>query len=275
MAYFDNPAGRLLANFQQLRALPSNTSAVTAWAKVFNVEEADRSAFMTRVAKLYQFADETRDLVSALPNAAPEIYLKNFHEVEAALSHFMVVRDIHVQQFLSPISPNSGEHCLEICSHLLHVQRVERSISDQARADLVGKLDELVEAIEGAQDLEADTRTWVLARLAEVRSTLTEQRIYGVEDTDSAVDKLLGGVMRKIHHLSSLGKSGVVTKFVAFAVAIDLAINVGANTHELISGDSPKSSPIVIEIQNRMSSSDLDSVPALPGTAIDEEGAPK
>ncbi|TWP53222.1 hypothetical protein FKR81_04425 [Lentzea tibetensis] len=249
MTYLNNPAGRLLMNFQLVRQQAPATRALQAWSSVFNIDSGDMNAFMQRVSKLYEWAEQTQEMINDSPTADPRIHLKHFGEVQNALSNFLAVRELQVEQFLTPIHPNSGEYCLEICAHLLHSQRAEPSLDPDERESLLSRLDRLIDEVVQDGDLDQETKDWVLRRLSKIRDTLFNAHLFSTEDTEHALDVLLGGLRRKLKVLRSLTKTVTGKNLMTFVVALDLAINLSANTHELIAGDPPRSSPIVIEIQ--------------------------
>ncbi len=250
MTHSDNPAGRLAQVLERARALPrQDESAAKGWSEVFGLEyPKDFGDLLTHGAELVALASATRRRVEAFEDEDPEVLLEHFDEVERTLSNFQAVVSMAMQQFLDPLKP-TGAHSLKLCSSLLHRRSPEPVLSEEVAADLLARVHVLISEVLAVDDLDRETKAWIVERLSEVERALRDVEIRGHRGVEESVDRLVGGLRRKPHLLQRLSGSKVATAVVATLTALDIALNSAANLHELMEGKSAAPSPVVVEIQ--------------------------
>ena len=248
MAYLDNPAGRLHSAFEAARTLPPNTPAIQGWAAILEVDQKDLATFFERVAGLLRLAKDTREQISNLVDDDPETLLSHFPEIEGALANFPSVTNVNMQNFLAPVSP-AGDYCLKICSSVLHRRNPERDLPEETTQDLKSKVDELIKAVLDSSDLDPNIQNWLLDRLHEIRRVLLNPKVYSARDLQVATEKIAGGLIFERKRAAKLRDSRLLQTLFGLITALDLALNIGANYHELTSSDKPPQSQVVIDIQ--------------------------
>jgi hypothetical protein len=95
----------------------------------------------------------------------------------------------------------------------------------------------------GQSDLAESTKRWLLDRLGDIAERLESRRNYSASEIGVVSDALLGGLRQKAERIADLRNSSCVRKVLAFIVALDLAINLAANTKELLGGDATVPEP--------------------------------
>jgi hypothetical protein len=250
VTHADNPAGRLALALDRARTRPrQDESAAKGWSTVFGVDyPEDFGDLLTHGAELVALAVATRRQVEAFEDEDPEVLLEHFGEVERTLANFQSVVHMPMTQFLDPLKP-TGAHSLKLCSSLLHRRSPEPVLPEEVAADLLGRVHALISEVLAADDLDRETKAWVVERLSEVERALRDVEIRGHRGVEESVDRLVGGLRRKPHLLQRLGGSTVAKAVVATVMALDIALNSAANLHELTEGDAAPPSPVVVEIQ--------------------------
>lgn len=250
MTHADNPAGRLAQVLERARSLPrQDESAAKGWCAVFDLDYPDDiGELLTRAADLVTLGSETRRRVEAFTDEDPSVLLEHFDEVERTLTNFQTVASYAMKQFLDPLKP-TGAHSLKLSSSLLHRRSPEPVLPDEVVADLLFRVHDLISDVLAVDDLDRETKAWIVERLSEVEGALRDVNIRGHSGVDESVDRLVGGLRRKPHLLQRLGGSKVATAVVATLTALDIALNSAANVKELTKGESAPPSPVVVEIQ--------------------------
>jgi hypothetical protein len=246
----DNPAGRLAQALERARSLPrQDESAAKGWSTVFGLAyPEDVGELLMHAAELVALASATRRRVEAFEDEDPEVLLEHFGEVERTLSNFQTVVNLAMNQFLDPLKP-TGAHSLKLCSSLLHRRSPEPVLSEDVAADLLDRVHALISEVLAADDLDRETKAWIVERLSEVERALRDVEIRGHRGVEESVDRLVGGLRRKPHLLQRLAGSKVAKAVVATVMALDVALNSAANLHELTQGEAAPPSPVVVEIQ--------------------------
>lgn len=249
VAHADNPAGRLAEAFERARSVPQNESAAKGWATAFGLRyPEDVGELLMRAAELLSLAAEARRRVEAFEDEDPDVLLEHFGEVEGTLANFQAVVSMAMQQFLDQLKP-TGVHSLKLCSSLLHRRDAEPVLAEDVAADLLSRVHDLIREVLAADDLDRETKAWIVERLAEVERALRDLNIRGHRGVEESVDRLVGGLRRRPYLLQRLGESKVATAVVATLTALDIALNSAANLHELTQGEDAQPSPVVVEIQ--------------------------
>lgn len=252
VTYIDNPAGRLLAVLQAARTQPVNTPAIHGWASVFDIDRNDSARVLTYGARLIESATAIREAVEKFDEDDPGLRLTYFPEVETTVAKFVSVGSLSMQHFLADLHPKTGEHSLEWCSALLHRKAGESMIESDTVRDLRAQLEELVQAVLDAEDLNSAIKSWILRCLADILIAIDGSNIFGFADVRDATDRLIGGLVGNAGRASEVKKSGVFKKLGNFIIALDLALNLAANTYQLASGENastpPSPSPQVVQI---------------------------
>lgn len=193
-------------------------------------------------------AAETRRRVEAFEDEDPDVLLEHFGEVEGTLANFQAVVSMAMQQFLDQLKP-TGVHSLKLCSSLLHRRSPEPVLSEEVAADLQSRVHELIREVLATEDLDRQTKAWIVERLSEVERALRDVEIRGHRGVEEAVDRLVGGLRRKPVVLQRLAGSKVAQVVIATVTALDIALNSAANLKELTEGEAAPPSPVVVEIQ--------------------------
>ncbi len=212
-------------------------------------------------AELVSLATETRRQVEAFEDEDPEVLLEHFGEVERTLANFQAVGQVPMASFLEPLK-TTGEHSLKLCSSLLHRRAPEPMLEEDVVGDLLTRVHDLISDVLAADDLDRETRAWVVERLSEVERALRDVATRGHRGVEESVDRLVGGLRRKPYLLQRLATSKVAHGVVSTVVALDLALNGAANIKQLTQGD-PSPSPVVVEIQREVNADvEVQPVPA-------------
>ncbi|WP_155848797.1 hypothetical protein [Amycolatopsis vancoresmycina] len=265
--YLDNPAGRLLALVEQARGKKQDASASQQWAEIFHVDHLG-SDFFRSVANFSKMVADVRTQMQEVEPDEYEFYLEYFSQVETMTGNFGRCLVVQMSEFLVPLEPQSGEHSLKLCSAILHRKKSEGELSESERDSLLEKVLDLIDEVERVDDLKGEAREWILLRLREIRRVLEARNQFGVADLSAAHDLLVGGVKNKQARVAALAKSMIAKNFIGLIVALDLAVNLGANSLQITQGDdAPKSTSVVIQIQRDIEQINIESssvVPQLP-----------
>lgn len=251
--YLDNPAGRLQAMFEAVRREKPNDIAAQSWANVFGVTLTDHWLLLRRAAEVVHLAVETRRLITKHEDEDAPTILANFDQIETSLSHFLVMRSVTLESFLSPLLAKSGEHCLEVCSMRLHRSCPEPSISESDRTSLLADLDDLIDDVVATNDLDPEIKSWVLQRLNEIRDALATPELFGTESVATATDALIGGILRVPARAVALGESTVRAKMWSAISRLEVVLSAAASALVLTAGQSEPQGPgVVLHIEQRI-----------------------
>jgi hypothetical protein len=143
----------------------------------------------------------------------------------------------------------------------LHRRAAEPVVEEDTASWLTAEVEELINELIKATDLDSEVKQWLMQRLNEVRDALLNLRIHGALNLEEATNKITGGLVGKIKRIGAINSSRMRERLVAFIVAVDMAINLGANVKQITSGEPPKQSPIFIFIESQF---DVAEIPTLP-----------
>ncbi|WP_146060264.1 hypothetical protein [Amycolatopsis sp. CA-128772] len=279
--YLDNPAGRLLALFEAARTVDQGKVASAEWAGIFRVEHLSPQ-FFRAIANMASMASETRARIAEVEPEDHVLHLEHFGQVDNVIANFARSLNVNMGGFLEPLDNRSGEYALKLCSAILHRKRSEGQLQRDERASLLDQVMALTDEVEKVSDLDRELRGWLLLRLHDIRRALQYPDQFGLVDISNAHDLIIGGLQTKRSRIAQLAKSKIAKNFVGVMVALDLAVNLGANSLQIAQSDghdSPKSSTVVIEIQNQIEQhvvqlGESESVRQLPaGQVGDPDGA--
>jgi hypothetical protein len=274
--YLDNPAGRLLALLELARKTTQNAVAAQQWSTVFGVDQLSPQ-FFRAIANVVKMAADARVQMKEVEPELHEIHLEHFGQVDEAISAFTRCSAITMADFLVPLDERSGLHSLKVCSAILHSKKPEGRLSDDERDSLLEQVLSLIEEVENSGDLEAEVRGWLLDRLCEIRIVLERPVQFGIKDLAAVNDAIVGGLQTKRLRISVIAKSGVAKKVLGLIIALDLAVNLGANSLQIAQGVSgaPQPTPVVVQIQQNIEQYQIGSSNGVQQLPAGRDAAPK
>lgn len=225
----NNPAGRLYHVLQTAQAQTNVQSARHGWATVFECDPNDLRTLFLRAAEVMDLGRQTLSSVRHLEDDDPDMVLMYFREVEASLENFAQMSSMQMVQFLSPIK-ETGWHCLQLSSSLLSRRSPQPLIEPETYHSLVDRTQELIERVIESDDLDVDTKQFLLRHLHEILRALRDQPFFGVGPIEDAVDRLSGAAQRQPLRIVQLANSQVATAFVNVINAIGSALSIAAAT---------------------------------------------
>jgi hypothetical protein len=254
--YLDNPAGRLAALIRNMLeggglSLPVGT--------VLGIPEDQGNAPLIvslRLLDIQRLAVQTRREVEALPpDEDPEFLLSHFDAVDKWVSRLVdtAVRDANRLCLSTPVRslfatgsnkgdadqarfrlPKEALYSLDACSRALHRQGTGSSLSDAEVPDLVERVRELIDLVVDSEELPGNAKIFLIGRLRDVEAALLASRIYGYEDLEAALDRLVGGLARR----DDVRKPSVMTRvrglLEAFSGATQEAAVVAEATYKTV-----------------------------------------
>lgn len=217
----DNPAGRLAAF---LRSLPTRGENKTI-GEVLSLASDDGEPFAVavRMLEIRKLMRTTKETIENLPTVEdPPLLLKHFGEVERAING-MTESALHSAGRLSPTDAFSPQfparrirdevlYSLDICSRVLHRRSPEPAVDEAQLKELLVDVRALIDAVISAESLNSDAKTFLVQRLRDVETALLGSQISGFANLEDALDRLMGGLVRR----SDVQDRGVLARVGSF-----------------------------------------------------------
>ncbi len=203
-------------------------------------------------------AQEIRAKVESLADDDPGLVLKHFGEVESTLNNFTAVANMNMEQFLQAYQA-TAVYCLESCSSLLHRRMPEPLITQEARKDLLHKIQGWIEEVDQAPDLDDALKRFIGEKLGAIFDAVYHVGTTGFSRVESATNDLVGSVVVRKDIWSRipskwvkilLGAAGTVTW------TINTALGVQALT------DNPDPAPVIVKVYQESTGRELSHGPA-------------
>jgi hypothetical protein len=204
-ADLDNPAARLAAF---LRAIPERGRDRTV-GEVLGVTADANEPFdvALRMIEIRRLAQRTRSAVEGLPSEEdPGLLLRHFDEVESfvlsmASMAFSSTRITPADSFNARFGLRrvgaEVMFSLDICAKVLHRCCPEPFIAPEKLSDLVDRTRALIDDVIGNGNLSSAAKMFLVQRLREIETALLGSQITGYADLEDAVDRLMGGLLRR------------------------------------------------------------------------------
>ncbi|MBQ0906413.1 hypothetical protein [Micromonospora sp. U21] len=181
----DNPASRyhdLLA--EVLKANPSGPFR-SAWAKTLGTDN-DHDLVMT-MAAVASLLPDIKSHVEALPSAIRGRYERNY----LAWARPVIVFDVAGHGAWRPESIITGEalDALGMLGDLLSARQAEAPIERVAVERLLARVEDMISEVTAADDLDADSRAFMVQHLSRVADRLRNIRIYGRGGVEEALGR--------------------------------------------------------------------------------------
>lgn len=261
----DNPAGRLRYWIDQLQSWQNHNDAiVVAACSLLGLDQntvEGRVATMRLGAMLADLCFEVRKEVAQLPKYMhPDLLLSDFPQIEAAVDDFTLARQQPVHGMLSKINP-AGHRGLEMLDAYLHTQRPQPWIEDDVRQSLIDHVRRLIDDVTDADDLDRETKDFVLLRLIEVERGLREALLTGTPGIERATDSLIGAMHRRPDMWDRVSSTKWGPRIAKLAGALVLTIGSVGGLPALMPGDQPQpgvTNIVQIHVEN---STQIDGVP--------------
>jgi len=263
----NSPAGRLYEVLVKARASGPNTQALDGWAQVLMVPRPDTTRLMRGLADVAELADQVRRQVSGLPGEVDaDTALSHFDEIEEVVKRLPMLASNTMEWSLGMLT-SAGMLSLRMCASLLSSHRPEPVIETGRVMELLSEVDQLIDELRACDDIDEETRRFVLRLLLKIKHALDDYHILGVRPVEAAVNETVGALSRQPQATAKVAKNKFSQRFFGLVVALDIILNMGANVIALEAATQPSPSPVVIQIV-RESGAPLELPPGVwqPGT---------
>jgi len=190
MTTTNNPAGRLHALLSKGQSMP-NAPASESWAELLGVENGNHSLLLRRVGQVMSLPSTTKEAILGLGDHNPEIYLKWLPVAEQTFG--LLNFQMQWKQFIERFTPETM-YGIEVCSDILSKNRPEKIADDKLLSDLLGKIDELLSELEGAE-LKTDVWLFIYDHLLSIKEAIEEYPIQGIKPLEAGFEKTVGCVV--------------------------------------------------------------------------------
>ncbi|MBC6451721.1 hypothetical protein [Actinokineospora xionganensis] len=188
--YMDNPAGRLHALIERARGL-SNQPAWNTWASAFDISPNNSMDQFACIARVVRMIEAVPRLMHQLMEAtSAQIYLEGFHGVESIIERFKSISQYNAENFFAEVG-GTAMKCLKVCALQLHEKLPEVSPEGDAIAELIGKVDQLVDEFEKLDWLSEVDKDWILKALRKIQSRLSRSQLFGTADVVEVADEFV------------------------------------------------------------------------------------
>jgi len=195
----NNSAGRLLYWLELGDQRQKQQSAMAEWCAVFGLDSsvpADRAECTRRGTMLAGLARSVRREAEQLDEVFhPAVMLEHFHEVESALDQFTILPSIGLEQMYAQMKGTAWQS-LRMLDAIFSTQSSEPIVEPDTIRDHIQKVRDLIDLIIADDELDAALKRYVVSRLRDVESTLTDGLITGAPGVELAVNSLLGAAHR-------------------------------------------------------------------------------
>lgn len=184
-------AGRLLAILKQAVGQPGPTLVFQTWAKVFELDPADRAAVFQAIAGVHRLIDDARDEVRSHPELTQELYLGALGNIETAVTG-------------AQLGNQWGQHSGSFQgSNIIALEFVAEQLdrfSSEAIVDRV-TLSELREAIEIViaevlnSDIDTELKRVLVHKLEDARRAVLFYTIDGADGLRRAGEAAVGAII--------------------------------------------------------------------------------
>lgn len=188
----NNPAGRLYAILDEVRAKPRKKSIRNVWAETFGLEPSATADILFLIGKMIELARDAKQSINGLDNIDHEIYIKPFHNIEKAFSF------ANIEDHWDNISRHLDEATmvgLSFCADVLSRTSGEQIIDQETLNDLMEQVENLTHEIMDSE-IPPDLKAVLIDNLEEIRRAILEYRIRGVDGLKRALEGSLGAVIR-------------------------------------------------------------------------------
>ncbi|EGD45061.1 hypothetical protein NBCG_00597 [Nocardioidaceae bacterium Broad-1] len=248
--HLDNPAGRLLYWLNALKEQPGGEPLVTAVGRLLDVDTGDvmgRADVMRLGASLADLCLEVREEVERLPSYFhPDQLLADFGQIENAVDAFTMARNQNVESLTRQIDAG-GYRGLEMIDLHLHTNRPQTWISDETRTSLLDQVRALIAEIDGTDELDEETKDFILLRLAAVVKALLDVMVTGTPAIELATDALYGSIRRRPDIWDRIAGTKFAQRLGKLAGALALALSSAGGVPALMPADEPQ--PDVSNVQ--------------------------
>jgi hypothetical protein len=245
-----NPAGRLYAVLQKARTAQPNpqAQAVEMWTAVLDMPNTDLTDLLRALLDLDAQMRRVRTQISTLPaDADPDIALAHIDEVEAVLQRLPLLNGQTMEWTLAGLT-NAGMLSLRACASLLDRYHLEPVLADERLTELRREVDSLIEEVRQSDDLDDQTRKFILSLLLKIKHSLERYVILGTGPVEAATNETVGALSRHSETLMKISKSKVAQGFLTLVLALDTTLNMAANARAIEPGSEPSPSRVIVEI---------------------------
>ena len=241
----DNPAGRLLAQFQLVHSRPNGESAYVAWCGAWGLDQStwsDKVEFMRRAEEMMRLGIELEEEANLLPSKLVGANIARVVQVRRVLDHFPVAPNVQISQMMSPLQAD-GQLALENIDNLLSEMRARPVLLERDRDPLLEQVRHLIDEVIRNDDFSELVKREIVDHLRDVEQKLIDTSIVGAVPLERSTNGLLG-VFIALHLRGERIANHKLTRAVfGLVLAIDLALNGAANYRELTTND-----PVVAEL---------------------------
>ncbi|MET7373536.1 hypothetical protein [Micromonospora arida] len=181
----DNPASRYHDLLAQVRRGDPNAAFKDVWAKVLGTND-DQELVMT-MAAVASLLPDIKSHVEALPASSRDRYRRNY----ISWARPIIVFDVagHASWKREQTITQAGLDALGMLGDLLSAHQVETPVSESQVERLLTRVDEMISEITGDDDLDADSRAFMMQHLSRVAERLRAIRIYGRGGVEEALGR--------------------------------------------------------------------------------------
>jgi hypothetical protein len=189
--YYDNPAGRLHDLLTRLAQQNHKYSVLRGWAAVLRVEQADVVVHLGRVADLVRQTQE------AVDQAGEEALLPPVQRYRDSWARPIFPTEHPFSDFLGNVLPDAAAlEALHLVSAQLHSIAPEGVVPDEDElAQLKSQLRDLIEGVQGAEDVPEELKHLVISRLRSVEEAVEHLDVGGPSAIRHATEAVMGTVL--------------------------------------------------------------------------------
>lgn len=250
-------ADRLAQVLDAALKLPPATRAADAWRIVLLVEEGDDAGLLRAIAAVDDSIAEVERL-TRLGGDIGETALRRFDEVQAIRPRLGSL-DRSIGWVLEPLD-DTGMESLDFCASVVSalvrgmpglapLDAAEGDLDAATTEELLRRTREVRAGLSGLDVLGSWEKRRFLEYLGELEQALLRASVAGHEPTLRAIEGILGMLSNPDlrRRLQSV-KSNLLAGLLSLIVAVDLALNLGANFLEISRSSQSEDAEISLEV---------------------------
>jgi len=221
-ATYDNPAGRLHSLLQRLREAEQGTSLIEAWKTVLPASDEE---ILERLAEVSGLLKDVQQRVKDSGSPGHTAQVRHYcGEWETAIFPRERALTVAVQEFWPS---ELGLVALQSAAEYLHQVAPEgRPLEDGELEELGNQVEELIEEVKAAVDLDDEVKQLIVARLRDVIRALDHVDVGGAKAVKLAAESLAGAIDLAGWQSPSVFSSGIVHKVAVLLTSLSLLVAV-------------------------------------------------
>lgn len=212
----DNPAGRLHELLTKTMHI-ANVPIRQVWAKVFEVEENDTIAIYYNLAHLHNLTIEIEQMISRIPDANHELFLRNMGNIRKALSWPNIGS---LWNELKNVLTEQAVTDLAFCAEEIDKFYKESAIPEEELENIKVEIDKLFKQLSDST-IDLKLKITLQDLLEAMRRAVNEYHIRGAKGMREVIDYSLGSILRHREDIKNDNHKQIIKNFTAFLVKVD------------------------------------------------------